>query len=929
MASPILVTKLFAPPTRPEFVPRPGLIKRLNNGLRRKLTLISAPAGFGKTTLVSEWIETSRLNIPKENQIKEKFTWLSLDESDNNLTRFLTYMIAALQTIDVNIAKGVLSALQSPQPPPTETTLTSLINEIAAFPSKIILIFDDYHLIETKSVHDALAFLLEHLPAQMHLVIATREDPYLPLARLRVRHQLTELRATDLRFSSAEAAEFLNQVMSLDLSAKDINALETHTEGWIAGLQLASLALQGAISMQGRDDATNFIQSFTGSHRLVLDYLIEEVLEQQPEDIQTFLLQTAILNQLTGSLCDTVCFDCTETHNGQENGQATLELLERGNLFIVPLDGERKWYRYHHLFADLLRQRLHQIHPEQIPTLHSRASEWYEQNGLPSDAIHHALAAQDFERAADLAELAWPDWSGSFQSIEWLGWLKTLPDELVRTRPVLCVAYAWAYLNAGKLEPAEVWLLAAERWLEPKTVRGEQLEDSSVEMVVVDKEQFLTLPASFATARAYHAQAIGDIPNTVKYAQRVLKLLPEEDSQYRGDATALLGLAYWASGDIKAGHRTLSDGLANMAPLDIIIGTFVLADMKMVLGHLHEAINTCEHALGLATEHGEHMPLGTEDVYTEISKLHRERGNLKAAIQDLQISKKLGEQVELPDWQYRWCIAQARLQETLGDLDGALNLLAEAKQRYVRTPLPDVNPIAAMKTRIWVKQGRLAEALNWVREQILSVDDELSYLHEFEHITLVRVHIAQYKTNQINGSIQEAMSLLERLLKAAEEGGRAGSVIEILTLQALGYEAQDDIPRALGSLELALILAEPEGYQQIFVDEGPPMAKLLNQALKREILPNYSRKLLTAFESKVFVDNTQQIGQLIEPLSARELEVLELVAQGLSNRQIGEQLFLALDTVKGYNRKVFGKLGVKNRTQAVKKAISLKILPPQ
>ncbi len=916
----LLSTKLYIPPTRPELVQRARLVERLDSGLHRKLTVISAPAGFGKTTLVTEWLDKLRGDAQTENQVENQIAWLSLDEGDNDPTRFLTYFITALNQIegkDACIGEGALNLLQSAQPQQSEAVLTQLINEIAgstgsAIPDRILLVLDDYHLIEAQPIHDALSFTLENMPPQMHLVIATREDPHLPLSRLRARGQLTELRATDLRFSIPEAAEFLNRVMGLNLPAEDIRALETRTEGWITGLQLA------AISMRGSQDTDGFIKSFTGSHRYVLDYLIEEVLDQQPESTQTFLLQTSVLQRLSGALCDAL--------TGQDHSQQTLEILERTNLFIIPLDDERRWYRYHHLFAGLLKQRLRQIQPEQLPILHIKASKWYEQEDLPSDAIRHALAAEDFKRAADLAELFWPTWSGPVQSISWLGWVKRLPDELVRDRPVLCVAYAQALLNAGDLEAAEARLLDAERWFEPT---NERPEVRPVKMVVVDEAQLQSLPASLATSRAYHAQAVGNVSGTVKYAQQVLEIAADGDHQRRGDATALLGLAYWAGGDLEAAHRTLSVGLADMDPLDVIVGTFVLADMKKTLGQLYAAVSTCEHALQLAMEYGEPFPLGTEDVYTGISELHLELVDLEAAVQDLQTAKKLGEQIELPDWQYRWCIAQARLNETLGDLEGALVYLSEAERLYVRTPLPIVRPIAAMRTRVWVRQNRLTEAMSWARQRGLSVDDDLSYLREFEHITLARVLIVQYKRDQVDETVQDAIGLLARLLKAAEEGGRIGSVIEILALQAIAQEAQGDISSATTSLEHALKLAEPQGYVRIFVDEGPPMEKLLNVAVKRGIQTEYSSKLLAAFKNIKEVENSQQNQQLIEPLSARELDVLQLVAQGLSNRQIGERLFLALDTVKGYNRKIYGKLEVKNRAEAVNKAISLKILPPQ
>ncbi len=479
MIEPLLRTKLYIPPLRPNLAPRPRLIERLNQGLQlgHKLTLISAPAGFGKTTLVNEWVTGCERPV----------AWLSLDEGDNDTTRLLTYFVAALQTIAArqslvgNIAEGVLAMLRSPRPAPIETILTPLLNEITTIPNNFILVLDDYHLIDAQPVDNALTFLLEYLPPQMHLAIATREDPHLPLSRLRARGQLTELRATDLRFTSSETAAFLNQAMGLDLSAEDIAALETRTEGWIAGLQLAALALQGAISMQGHKDATSLIKSFTGSHRFVLDYLIEEVLEQQPKTVQTFLLQTAVLNRMTGSLCDAL--------TDQDNGQATLEALERANLFIVPLDEQRRWYRYHHLFTELLRQRLRQTHVDLVPKLHLRASAWYEQNDHLPDAIHHALAAKDFEQVADLTELAWRPMNMRYQAVTWLGWVKAIPDELVRSRPVLSAGCGWASLDAGDLEAAENHLQDAERWLETTVNVEDQLKSQRTRLILSEAKR--------------------------------------------------------------------------------------------------------------------------------------------------------------------------------------------------------------------------------------------------------------------------------------------------------------------------------------------------------------------------------------------------------------------------------------------------------
>src|SRR6266516_2195537 len=449
MSTPILATKLYIPRLRPNVVPRPRLIERLNEGLHRKLTLIAAPAGFGKTTLVSAWVAGCDRQV----------AWLSLDAGENDPRLFLTYLVAALQTIAPTIGEGALGVLQSPQPPPSEAILTALLNEITTLPNHFVLVLNDYHVIDTKPIDMALTYLVEHLPPQIHLVIATREDPQLPLARLRARSHLTELRAADLRFAASEASAFLSQVMGLSLSAADIAALEDHTEGWIAGLQLA------ALSMQGHQDVPGFIRAFAGDHRYIVDYLVEEVLQRQPEPVRSFLLQTSILDRLHGPLCAAV--------TGQEEGNARLEALERGNFFVVPLDDKRHWYRYHHLFAEVLSAHLMAEQPDQVSALHRRASEWYEQHGSAADAIRHALAARDFARAAGLVELAVPAMGRSRQETTVLGWLKALPDQLVRARPVLSVHYAGTLLVSGELEGVEARLRDAERWLDTTADMGE------------------------------------------------------------------------------------------------------------------------------------------------------------------------------------------------------------------------------------------------------------------------------------------------------------------------------------------------------------------------------------------------------------------------------------------------------------------------
>ncbi len=675
MPLPILATKLYIPPPRPKVVLRPRLIERLNEGLPagRKLTLISAPAGFGKTTLVSEWVAGPWHRPP--GQVGERpAAWLSLDEGDSDPARFLAYFIAALQTIAPTTGVGVLAALQSPQPPPTELLLTTLLNEIAVIPDRFVLVLDDYHIVDVKPVDNALTFLLEHLPPQMHLVIATREDPSLPLARLRARGQLTELRAADLRFTPAEAAEFLNQMMGLNLSAENIATLEARTEGWIAGLQLA------ALSMQGRSDAAGFIQAFTGSHHFILDYLVEEVLQRQPEHTRNFLLQTSILDRFDAPPCNAV----TE----REDGKEMLDVLERSNLFIIPLDDKRHWYRYHHLFADVLQAHLTEAQPDQLTDIHLRASEWYEQNGLRSDAIRHALAARDFERSAGLIELAGPGTEDeSIQQATWLGWVKMLPEALIRARPVLNVGYAYALLGSGDLEAAESRFKDAERWLESADTMKAQQATLSVEMVVVDQEQFKSLPATIAVGRAYIAQALGNISDTVRYASRVLELVPEADHFRRGQASMLLGITYWASGDLEAADRVFADYTMKLRTAgnipDAISTTVVLADIRLALGRLREAISTIEQLLQFVMDQGEPIYPDTADLHRGLSELYLEQGNLEAAAHHLQKGKDLGEKAELPVLRYRLCIAQARLTEIQGDLDRALTLLNEAERLYI------------------------------------------------------------------------------------------------------------------------------------------------------------------------------------------------------------------------------------------------------
>jgi len=937
MSMPLLTTKLTVPPQRPKLVPRPRLIDLLNQSLQPgcRLTLISAPAGFGKTTLVREWLAACERAV----------AWLSLDEGDGEPARFLAYVIAALQTVASSFGESVSGLLQSPQPLPAESVLTALLNEIAAIPDNFVLVLDDYHVIDAPAVDQALAFLVERLPPQMHLVIATREDPPLPLARLRARGQLVELRVADLRFTADEASAFLNKVMDLNLSAEEVGALEARTEGWVAGLQLAALAMRGTLAMRGgramrghgkpvQEDAAGFIDSFTGSHRFVLDYLLEEVLEQQPENVQTFLLRTSILDRLCSPLCATIL------GRPPVPTQETLAYLEQANLFLVPLDNERRWYRYHHLFRDLLRQRLqrHNATAEgdeiNVSELHSRASRWHEDNGSCADAIRHALAAEDFERAAGLLELVWRAMDRRRRYRRWLGWVEALPDELVRSRPVLSVGVAWALLDAGNLAAAEVRLQDGERWLEIAAAEGECRAESDG-MVVVDREEFRLLPSTIATARTYLAQAMGDVPGSIRYARQAFHLLPEDDIQGRGVASSLLGLALWAGGDLVEGHRTFARAMAAFEKagnlLYAITGTYILADIRLAQGRLREAVRTYRRSIRLVTGRGEPAIRGTAELYLGLSELLREQGDEEAAAQLLAQSLALSERASLPRWNYHHALVQARRKQAEGEWEAALDLLDEAARHYIPGPVPETRSIAALKARVWLAQGRVAEAEAWARGLESATDGDREYRREFERITMVRLLLGRYRHQGEQDALSEALALIRRLLNAAEAGGRRGSVLELLILSALAQQAGDDLPAALVALERALTLAEPEGYVRLFVDEGPPLARLLAAARARGVMPDYTNRLLAAC-AQVGVPPSSPLSPapapspLVEPLSARELEVLQLVAQGLTNREIGERLFIALDTVKGHNRRLFGKLQVRTRTEAAARARELGLL---
>jgi LuxR family maltose regulon positive regulatory protein len=876
MSAPILATKLYIPPPRPKVVLRPRLIEQLNEGLDCKLTLISAPAGFGKTTLVSEWIASCGRPV----------AWLSLDEGDNEPARFLTYLIAALQTIATDIGAGVLPMLQSPQPPSSESILTSLLNEIVTIPDSFLLVLDDLHVIDAKPVENALVFLIEHLPPQMHLVIATREDPPLPMARYRAKGQLTELRTADLRFTPSEAAEFLNQVMNLNLSVEDITALETRTEGWIAGLQMA------AISMRGLTDTSSFIQSFTGSHRFVLDYLLEEVLHRQPIEVQTFLLHTAILESLCGPLCDAVIGPPSAS------GQEILEHLERANLFIFPLDNERRWYRYHHLFADLLRQRLGQrLTPVEIAEYHMRASQWYENHSLDIEAFQHAAAAGEVDHAIHLIEGKGIPLYHRGALVSLLNWLESLPKTELDKRPVLWLIYARALTSSGQASGVEEKLQAAETALQ-----GDELSVEARDII-----------GSIASNRATLAYTKYQPDTVIFQAQRALEYLNPDNLPTRTITTFTLGVGFMQKGDRTAATQAFTDAISISQKTGhtfvTSIATMALGNMQFMENKLYLAAETNRQALQLFG--AQPLPIACE-AHFGLAQICYEWNDLDAAEQHGQQALQLALQFDKVIDRYVICeVLLARLKLAQGDLAGATALLAETEQSVCQNNFVHREPeVAAAQVMVLLKQGKLAAAA------------DLAGKYELPLIQ-ARVLLAQ-------GETSVALAVLEPLRQQMEAKGWQDERLKVMVLQAVALHTHGEKDKAVQMLCEALAQAEPGGFIRLFVDEGAPMAQLLREAASRGVMPDYIGKLLSAFEAELRKSGGKPdlpLAQpLIEPLSQRELKILQLIAQGLSNREIGERLYLALDTVKGHNRNIFDKLQVKSRTEAVARAHELGLL---
>ena len=893
MPDALVTTKVRVPRTRPELVPRPRLREALVRNEGRRLTLVSAPAGFGKTTLLSEWLEDRSGD-------GGSVAWLSLEEADNDPARFLAYLMRTLRfALGEGIGEGVLASLRLPEFPPVEAVVGVLINELADVQrEEVTIILDDYHVIHSGPVHEATSFLLEHLPENVHLVISGRADPPLPLAKLRARDQVTEIRAAELRFTTEEATAFLKGVMGLTLSAADAAALEEVTEGLIAALQLA------ALSMRNREDVSGFVETFSGSNRYVLDFLAEEVLERQPEGVREFLLRTSVLERISAPLCDLL--------TGRNDGQQMLETLEHDNLFIIALDDERSWYRYHHLFADFLRSRLQRGQPERMRELHRRAAEWYEQNGWTSEAVRHALAAQEHDRAADLVEhVARKMWNrGEVMTL--LGWLEDLPEETRRRRPQLLLQYSAALLWVGRLDDVEPLVQEIERAVGvSEQGRDENLRTSA------DEPLRQVLLGGVAATRSWRAYLKGEPHGAISLARRALELLPETDLELRTFAAFRLAEAHRTADDLEAASAAFAETaeLGRAAGHDYLVLKAMSrqAELQMERGRLRNADHVLQRTLRFAVEQGGDSLPATGEVHVIMGELLYEWNDLEAAARRLKEGIRLAERMGQFETLVDGYIALSRAEMAKDNTEHALESAREANSLAQRSGAGEaIVEAAAWNARLHLARNDLTAAILEL-ERIAGVPAvSVSMVRETEQIARARLTVAR-------GEHEEALRLLEELRQSAEAAGRTGKLIEILTLQALTLWERSKREQALGTLTRALALAEPEGYIRTFVDEGVAMGELLSAIARSppegpprrttRIPARYLAKLLAVLAQENAAPDAGE--RLSEPLSERELEVLALIAAGKSNEEIASSLFVSMSTVKTHINNLYRKLGAR------------------
>jgi LuxR family maltose regulon positive regulatory protein len=887
-ALPLIRTKLHAPRRRRGVVERPRLRPRVDGDDQPALTLVSAPAGFGKTTVVAEWFADD-----------PRTAWLSLDRRDDDPVVFWRYVVAALDTADPRAGAGA-GALLGSGPVPVEAVVATLLNDVAALDDGVVLVLDDYHVIGSTAIHESVALLVEHLPPQLRLVLVTRADPPLPLAALRARGELHEVRAADLRFTVDEAASYLTGVMDLQLRQADVDLLGARTEGWIAALQLA------ALSMQGRDDVGAFIADFSGDDRFILDYLVGEVLQQQGDDVTTFLLETSVLQRLTGGLCDAV--------TGRADGRAMLERLERANLFLVPLDDRREWYRYHHLFADALRARLLDERGGAVAELHRRASDWWGDQGDPAEAVSHAMAAGDPERAAKWIELAAPAMRLARQESTLRAWLEALPAELFTDRPVLALSLVGARMATGDPAGTEPLLALAEASVGP-----------GAESIAFDAEELATAPAQIAVYRAGLALLAGDVDGTVRHATDVLAVADPTDHYRRGAASALIGLAEWRTGAIEAArdrYVVAVESFRASGHLPDLLGCSVaLADLQLAQGRLGDAEATYAAGLRLTAEHPGLR--GAADVHVGLAEVLLEHHDLDAAAAHLDAAVALGEGAGLPQHAYRRRVVAALLHQARGELDAAAALLDEAEPVYDTDFSPDVRPIPALRARLQLAGGHVDAAARWAAGRGLAADDDLSYVSEFEHVTLARALVERGVAARDLQVLAEAEGLLDRLLVAADAGGRTGTAIEVLVLLTRARAAAGRSAEAGDLLADALGRAAPETHLRPFVDGGEDLGRLLRALAGPDAAGRLAEAALAARAGGAAP--SRPVAGSIDGLSERELDVLRLLRSDLSGPDIARELHVSLNTFRTHTKNIYAKLGVNNRREAVSRATELRI----